>query len=170
MKPKDFLLQMMLLSQVSSNVPPAGEETVMGPAMGPAAGEEAALGPSAEEEAALGPSLGTSAEEEETLALLQLGLAQALARSPLPRHHQFGDDLLLTEGTHSGQPARQPGIPHSSQPGIPGRQGSSEDPSQEAGHEAHHLLPVQPYFRPNVATSKYGSQWLPVFSPSVRMA
>ena len=97
----------------------------------------------------------------------------------------FGDNLQLIFKQDDTQQAEH--LPRAQEPVLHVEHGEGEaelrmedsaqlnldsdfDSAQEEMDHQHHLEQVHVDFKPAVATSEYGSQWLPVFSPSHRVA
>ena len=193
LKPKDFLLKMMLLSQdknsiTTSNLVSLPQSKTKDETMG----EEEKMG---EVEAAWQAvsSLTTifdtgnnnnnnKAAEENVFSVIE---------NNVNNENRFGDNLQLifvqqaedddprkplptNHNVQHGQEKAEPELRTQEKPEEINLDFSHQDQFSQQnhhhlGHPADHLDLVRSEFKPAISTSEYGSQWLPVFSPSHRV-
>ena len=193
LKPKDFLLKMMLLSQDDSSITTSNLVSLpQSKTKDETMGEEEKMG---EVEAAWQAvsSLTTifdtgnnnnnnKAAEENVFSVIE---------NNVNNENRFGDNLQLifvqqaedddprkplptNHNVQHGQEKAEPELRTQEKPEEINLDFSHQDQFSQQnhhhlGHPADHLDLVRSEFKPAISTSEYGSQWLPVFSPSHRV-
>ena len=181
MKPKDFLLKMMLLSQDTNSV--IKSDSVLQPL------NKAKVETKKEEELAMKKVVSGKKEAWQAVSSLtttfERGNKEKDEEDVFNEEGGFGDNLQLIFKQDDTQQAGH--LLRAQEPVLHVEHGEGEaelrmedsaqlnldsdfDSAQEEMDHLHHLEQVRVDFKPAVATSEYGSQWLPVFSPSHRVA
>ena len=181
MKPKDFLLKMMLLSQDTNSV--TKSDSVLQPL------NKAKVETKKEEELAMKKVVSGKKEAWQAVSSLtttfERGNKEKDEEDVFNEEGGFGDNLQLIFKQDDTQQAGH--LLRAQEPVLHVEHGEGEaelrmedsaqlnldsdfDSAQEEMDHQHHLEQVHVDFKPAVATSEYGSQWLPVFSPSHRVA
>ena len=181
MKPKDFLLKMMLLSQDTNSV--IKSDSVLQPL------NKAKVETKKEEELAMKKVVSGKKEAWQAVSSLtttfERGNKEKDEEDVFNEEGGFGDNLQLIFKQDDTQQAGH--LLRAQEPVLHVEHGEGEaelrmedsaqlnldsdfDSAQGEMDHQHHLEQVHVDFKPAVATSEYGSQWLPVFSPSHRVA
>ena len=176
MKPKDFLLKMMLLSQDTNSVltPEFFPQKPLNEAMVETKDNKGEM----ETENKENKEAWQAVSSLTTIFERGKEESQVVTEDAVSEEDGFGDNLqliFLQADTQHDLPHAQE-LVHHVQHGDGGaerlepeqRMQEPDRLSLDFDHQ-HHLERVHPDFKPAVATSEYGSQWLPVFSPSHRV-
>ena len=190
MKPKDFLLKMMLLSQDTNSV--TKSDSVLQPlnkAKVETKKKKVETKKKEEEEITTKKVLSANKEAWQAVSSLttifERGNKEKDEEDVFNEEGGFGDNLQLIFKQDDTQQAGH--LLRAQEPVLHVEHGEGEaelrmedsaqlnldsdfDSAQEEKDHQHHLEQVHVDFKPAVATSEYGSQWLPVFSPSHRVA
>ena len=177
MKAKDFLLKMMLVSQDTNSV--TKSDLVLQPS------KKAKVETKKKQEITTKKAVSGKKEAWQAVSSLTTTFEGGNEEDVFNEEDGFGDNLQLIFKQDDSQQAGH--LPRAQEPVLHVEHGEGEaeprmensdrlsldsdlDSAQEEMDHQHHLEQVHVDFNPAVATSEYGSQWLPVFSPSHRVA
>merc|ERR1712150_175992 len=185
LKPKDFLLKMMLLSQDTNSV--TASDLVLQPLNKTKI--ETKKKKKKEEQITAKKAVFGKKDAWQAVSSLTTTFERGKKEEKgdvLKEEDGFGDNLRLI---FKQEDTQHPGhLSFVQEPTLPVEHGQGEaelrmenshrlsldsdfdSAQEEKDHHHHHLEQVQVDFKPAVAISEYGSQWLPVFSPRHRVA